>query len=227
MLCISTSKRMLAHAFAWLKTIKNDQKHSKIMKKVPFSSCTREAHVRLMKKNEEKSSYRFWPCKCMSKHAFAGRNTQHSCHRSSGPNTGSNSGGRQIKKHITSLIRRKCYLVFARERTGECDRYVNADLSRMSIVGEGASLFSAPCPAERTESLRERAEPPLLNLLPYLSLWLFPFSSLSSVSEPSSNISSLFFETTLRRLELVLGRVEARLEWWLDFETELLLVEAL
>ena len=33
----------------------NDRKHSKIMKKEPFSSCVREAHVRLVKKNEAKS----------------------------------------------------------------------------------------------------------------------------------------------------------------------------
>ena len=43
MLCISTSKRMLAHAFAW----------SKMSKKVPFSSCTRKAH-------EEKSFFSFF-----------------------------------------------------------------------------------------------------------------------------------------------------------------------
>ena len=43
---------MLAHAFAWSKTIKNIQKW---VKKVLFSSCTQEAHVRLTKKNEEKS----------------------------------------------------------------------------------------------------------------------------------------------------------------------------
>ena len=112
----------------------------------------------------------------------------------------------------------KNYLVFARDGTGECDLKLNE-----VGAGDGASLFSAPCPAERTDTLWERAESPLLNLLPYLSLWLFPFSSLSSVSEPSSKISSLFFETTLRRLEVVLWRLEAPL----DFDTELLLVEAL
>ena len=39
------------------------------MKKVPFSSCAREAHVRRIKN-------RFQPCECMRKHAFAGQNTQ-------------------------------------------------------------------------------------------------------------------------------------------------------
>ena len=34
--------------------VENDQKHWKMMKKVPFPSCVREAHVRLMKKNKEK-----------------------------------------------------------------------------------------------------------------------------------------------------------------------------
>ena len=102
LLCILTSECMLAHQ-------KNDQKHKKMMKKVPFSSCTRETHIRLMKKKEEKillvsdwewlpkagwhlkagCSFgfffykflsvfdRFRPCECMRKHAFTGRNTQH------------------------------------------------------------------------------------------------------------------------------------------------------
>ena len=48
LLCILTSKRMLAHAFACRKR----KKHLKMMKKVPFTSCAREAHVRPMKKNE-------------------------------------------------------------------------------------------------------------------------------------------------------------------------------
>ena len=47
MLCISTSKRMLARAFAWSKTIKNTRK---LVKKVPFASCAREA----CKAHEEK-----------------------------------------------------------------------------------------------------------------------------------------------------------------------------
>ena len=38
------------HAFAWSKTIKNIKK---ISKKVPLSSCTQEAHIRLAKKNEK------------------------------------------------------------------------------------------------------------------------------------------------------------------------------
>ena len=43
-LCILTSKRM----------VENNWEHSKMSKKVPFSSCAQEAHVRLTKKNEEK-----------------------------------------------------------------------------------------------------------------------------------------------------------------------------
>ena len=50
------------------------------MKKVTFSSCTREEHKRLMKKTKKKVCWsvfcRFRPCTCMCKHAFAGRNTQ-------------------------------------------------------------------------------------------------------------------------------------------------------
>ena len=42
------------HACACVRMVENDRKLSKIMKKVPFLSCVREAHVRLMKKNEEK-----------------------------------------------------------------------------------------------------------------------------------------------------------------------------
>ena len=38
-----------------LTMVKNDEKHSKMMKKVPLLSCAWEAHVRHMKKNEEKS----------------------------------------------------------------------------------------------------------------------------------------------------------------------------
>ena len=43
------------HAWACIGMVEIDEKHSKIMKKVPFSSCVLEAHVRLMKENEEKS----------------------------------------------------------------------------------------------------------------------------------------------------------------------------
>ena len=32
--------------------VENDRKHKKMMKKVSFPSCVREAHVRRMKKNE-------------------------------------------------------------------------------------------------------------------------------------------------------------------------------
>ena len=56
MLCILTSKCMLAHVLAWLKTMKNIQKS--------------------LKKNLN-VFYRFRPCECMHKHDFAGRNTQH------------------------------------------------------------------------------------------------------------------------------------------------------
>ena len=42
------------HACACVRMVENDQKHKKIMKKVPFCSCTPEAHERLTKKNKEK-----------------------------------------------------------------------------------------------------------------------------------------------------------------------------
>ena len=51
------------HACACICMFKNDQKHLKIIKKLPFSSCIPEAHVRLTKKNEEKSlSVNFFLC---------------------------------------------------------------------------------------------------------------------------------------------------------------------
>ena len=43
------------HVCACVHMVKKYEKHSKIMKKVPFPSYVREAHVRCMKKNEEKS----------------------------------------------------------------------------------------------------------------------------------------------------------------------------
>ena len=43
------------HACACVRMIKNDEKHCRMMKKVPFPSCPQEAHVRRMKKNGEKS----------------------------------------------------------------------------------------------------------------------------------------------------------------------------
>ena len=43
------------HACACVRMVENDQKHSKMSKKVPFSSCVREAYKRLTNKNEEKS----------------------------------------------------------------------------------------------------------------------------------------------------------------------------
>ena len=65
LLWILTSERM----------VKNDEKHLQIMKIVCFPSCVREreAHVMLMKKNEECFSL----FSNMYKHAFAGRNTQY------------------------------------------------------------------------------------------------------------------------------------------------------
>ena len=39
------------HACTYVCMVENNKKHSKIMKKVPFSSCIQEAHVRLMKNN--------------------------------------------------------------------------------------------------------------------------------------------------------------------------------
>ena len=42
------------HACACLRMVENDQKHKKIMKKVPLYHAG-EAHVRLTKKNKEKS----------------------------------------------------------------------------------------------------------------------------------------------------------------------------
>ena len=43
------------HACTCVRMVKNDQKYWKMKKKVPFPSCVREAHVRRMEKNEEKS----------------------------------------------------------------------------------------------------------------------------------------------------------------------------
>ena len=42
-------------ANACIRMVKNDEKHWKMMKKVPFPLCAWEAHVRPMKKNEEKN----------------------------------------------------------------------------------------------------------------------------------------------------------------------------
>ena len=61
-LCILTSERMLAHAFAWSKTIKNIQKPQK----VPFSSYVRVAYVMLMKKKDD-----FWMFSIIFDHANA------------------------------------------------------------------------------------------------------------------------------------------------------------
>ena len=43
------------HACACVRMVENNNKHLIMMKKVPFSSCTQEAHERLTKKNKEKS----------------------------------------------------------------------------------------------------------------------------------------------------------------------------
>ena len=45
------------HACASVRMVQNDQKHKKIMEKVPFSSCTRETHVRLTKRNRWPTNY--------------------------------------------------------------------------------------------------------------------------------------------------------------------------
>ena len=47
------------HACACVRMVENVQKHLKMSKKVPFSSCARDAHVRLTKKNEEKQKKLF------------------------------------------------------------------------------------------------------------------------------------------------------------------------
>ena len=41
------------HAWACVRMFKNDRKHKKMMIKVSFPSCVREAHVRPMKKNDK------------------------------------------------------------------------------------------------------------------------------------------------------------------------------
>ena len=42
------------HACAYVCMVENNQKHSKVSKKVLFSSCTQEAHVRLTRKAKKK-----------------------------------------------------------------------------------------------------------------------------------------------------------------------------
>ena len=42
------------HACACARSVENNQKHSKISKKVPFSSCTREAHEEKQRKTKKK-----------------------------------------------------------------------------------------------------------------------------------------------------------------------------
>ena len=88
---------------------------------------------------------------------------------------------------------------------------MKGDLSR---IKSGASLFRAPAPADLTDMLMDLADPSRLKWLPYLKRRLLPFSS-SSVSLPLSITSSLFFETTLRRLDV---RLDFRLEVVLIFD---------
>ena len=63
LLCISTSQRMLAHAFAWSKRIENIGKW-------------RKKYLFLFSSFSDGFDH-FSPCECMRKHAFAGRNSQH------------------------------------------------------------------------------------------------------------------------------------------------------
>ena len=55
--------------------VENGQKHSKMSKKVPFSSCVQEAYERPTNKNEV-LFYSFLNDFDGFDHAFAGRNTQ-------------------------------------------------------------------------------------------------------------------------------------------------------
>ena len=41
------------HVCACVRMVVKNEKHWKMMKKVPFPSCAREAHVRRMKKNDD------------------------------------------------------------------------------------------------------------------------------------------------------------------------------
>ena len=100
MLSILTCKRMLAHAFTWLKTIKNIWKSWKNYKmgvnqllgvthnRWPtnfFSSAFFMALTWAYRTHDGKGTffmilecfYHFWPCERMRKHVFAGQNTQH------------------------------------------------------------------------------------------------------------------------------------------------------
>ena len=58
------------HACACVRMVENDKKHSKMMKKVLFLLFAREALVRRMKKNEEKS-HNFWMFFIVFNHANA------------------------------------------------------------------------------------------------------------------------------------------------------------
>ena len=76
MLCISTSKCMLAHAFAWSKTIENIQKSWSFLH-APYMSLSYAWWKRYFFMLFKSFFYHFWPCERMHKHAFAGQNTQH------------------------------------------------------------------------------------------------------------------------------------------------------
>ena len=78
MLCILTSERMLAHAFAWSKTIKNFQKPQKSTFFIIRPSGLCNAHE---EKRRKKMIFEcFQSFLTMRMHAFAGQNTQHRKH---------------------------------------------------------------------------------------------------------------------------------------------------
>ena len=74
MLCILTSKCMLADAFTWSKTWNKFENHKKVL-------ALHELPVRMMDKVLFswflKVFHHFWTCERMCKHPFAGRNTWH------------------------------------------------------------------------------------------------------------------------------------------------------
>ena len=62
------------HACACIRMVENDEKHSKMMKTLPFQSCAREALVNFFMSFKYFSS--FLTMQCMHKHVFTGQNTQ-------------------------------------------------------------------------------------------------------------------------------------------------------
>ena len=109
-LCILTSEHMLAHAFAWSKMMKNIWmpnkqppfgcqpafgSHSQWLTNKLFSSFFFMSLTWASRAYDEKGTFswfsndfhRFRPCERMHKHAFAGRNTQHTTKRLSYPTT--------------------------------------------------------------------------------------------------------------------------------------------